>query len=70
MASLSHFHCKGEKNGNQITLLGRNGGSEMFERWDVGGVSWEEIRTIYAELFIAIIIAVVMLVIAKEMGIV
>ena len=42
----------------------------MFERWDIGGVSWEEIRTIYAELFIAIIIAVVMLLIAKGMGIV
>lgn len=42
----------------------------MFEPFEIGGVSWEEIRTIYAELFIAIIIAVVMLVIAKGMGIV
>ena len=42
----------------------------MFERFEVGGVSWEEIRTIYAEVFIAIIIAVAMILVAEVMGIV
>lgn len=42
----------------------------MFEKWEVGGVSWDDIRTIYAEVFIAILIAVAMLLLAEGMGIV
>ena len=42
----------------------------MFERWEIGGASWDDIRTIYAEVFIAIVIAMAMIGIAHFMGIV
>lgn len=42
----------------------------MFDKWEVGGVSWDEIRTIYAEVFIALLIAMAMIGIAQWMGIV
>lgn len=42
----------------------------MFERWEVGGATWDDIRTIYALVFIALLIAMAMIGIAQFMGIV